>query len=119
MFNADNEAIVSPLIANPSTVSFWWRRSGTAPGTPTFTVSVGPSATGPWTQVGATISSFTTTYQQFFEDISSYTNIYIQILHNRSSGASEVYVDDFDVFLQLGLCYTHYYCKFNSVKYYS
>jgi hypothetical protein len=98
MFNADNEAIVSPLIANPSTVSFWWRRSGTAPGTPTFTVSVGPSATGPWTQVGATISSFTTTYQQFFEDISSYTNIYIQILHNRSSGASEVYVDDFDVF---------------------
>jgi hypothetical protein len=98
MFNADNEAMVSPLIANPSTVSFWWRRSGTAPGTPTFTVSVGPSASGPWTQIGSTISSFTTTYQQFFEDISTYTNIYIQVLHNRSSGASEVYIDDFDVF---------------------
>jgi hypothetical protein len=98
MFNADNEAIVSPLIANPSTVSFWWRRSGTAPVTPSFTVSVGPSATGPWTQIGATITSFTTTYQQFFEDISIYTNIYIQVLHNRSSGTNEVYLDDFDVF---------------------
>lgn len=98
VFNGDNDAMVSPLIANPSNVSFWWKRSGTAPGTPSFTVSVGPSATGPWTQVGTTISSFTTTYQQFFEDISIYSNIYIQVLHNRSSGTNEIYLDDFDVY---------------------
>lgn len=98
VFNGDADAMVSPLIANPSTVSFWWKRSGTAPGSPSFTVSVGPSTTGPWTQIGSTITSFTTTYQQFYEDISIYTNIYIQILHNRTSGSTEVYLDDFDVF---------------------
>ncbi len=97
LFNAGNDAIVTPLIAAPASMSFWWRRSGTAPVNPAFIVQTGPSATGPWTQIGSTITSFTTTYQQFTFTFSGQTNIYIRVLHTRTSGANEIYLDDFTV----------------------
>ena len=96
-FNASNDAIITPLVGNPTSMSFYWRRSGTAPTSPQFTVQTGPSATGPWTQIGSTISSFTTTYQQFTYTFTGQTNVYIRVLHTRTAGANEVYIDDFSV----------------------
>lgn len=102
VFNATNDEMITPLIATPNALSFWYRRSGTSPGTPTFTVYRGTSASGPWTQVGSTITNFTTTYQQFTADLSSFSNIYIRILHTRSSGSNEIYLDDFSVTVPTG-----------------
>lgn len=96
-FNASLDEVITPLITNPSQLSFWWRRSGTAPGTPVFQIFYGSSVTGPWTQIGSDITSFTTTYQNFTADISSLSNIYIRVLHTRTSAANEVYIDDFSV----------------------
>lgn len=96
-FNANNDEIISPLISNPNQLSFWWRRSGTSPGSPIFQVFRGTSTSGPWTQIGTDITSFTTTYQEFTFNLSAFSNIYIRILHTRTSGANEVYIDDFSV----------------------
>jgi len=105
-FNANNDAIVSPLVTNPGTLSFWWRRSGTSPTSPVFTVQYGSSATGPWTDVttGSTnpITSFTTTYQEFTADLSSLSNVYIRVLHTRAGGANVVYIDDFSITASAG-----------------
>lgn len=100
-FNANNDAIVSPLVATPQTLSFWWKRSGTSPTSPQFTVQYGSTPTGPWTNVttGSTnpITSFTTTYQQFTADLSALSNIYVRVLHTRTGGANIVYIDDFSI----------------------
>lgn len=100
-FNANADAIISPLVANPNQLSFWWRRSGTSPTSPQFTVQYGSSTTGPWTDVstGSTnpITNFTTTYQEFTADLSSLTNVYIRVLHSRTAGANIVYIDDFSI----------------------
>lgn len=97
IFNGNNDEMISPMIATPGTLSFWYKRSGTAPGSPAFLVYYGSSTTGPWTQIGSTIASFSTTYQEFTADLSSQSNIYIRILHTRSSGTNEIYLDDFSV----------------------
>lgn len=94
-FNANNDEIISPLISNPNQLSFWWRRSSTSPGSPIFQVFRGTSTSGPWTQLASDITSFTTTYQEFTFSLSSFSNIYIRILHTRTSGGNEVYIDDF------------------------
>lgn len=100
-FNATNDAIVSPLVASPGALSFWWKRSGTSPTSPVFTVQYGSSATGPWTNIttGSTnpITSFTTTYQEFTADLSALSNVYIRVLHTRTAGANIVYIDDFSI----------------------
>lgn len=100
-FNGTNDAIITPLVTNPNQLSFWWRRSGTAPGGPQFTVQYGSSTSGPWTDIttGSTnpITSFTTTYQEFTADLSSLSNIYVRVLHTRTSGTNEIYIDDFSI----------------------
>ena len=100
-FNATNDAIVSPLVASPGALSFWWKRSSTSPTSPVFTVQYGSSATGPWTNIttGSTnpITSFTTTYQEFTADLSALSNVYIRVLHTRTAGANIVYIDDFSI----------------------
>lgn len=100
-FNANNDAIVSPLVSTPQTLSFWWKRSGTSPTSPQFTVQYGSTPTGPWTNIttGSTnpITSFTTTYQQFTADLSALSNVYIRVLHTRTAGANIVYIDDFSI----------------------
>ena len=95
-FNANNDAIVTPLIASPGTLTFWYRRSATSPTSPGFTVAYSSSTSGPWTTVG-TVTSFSTTYASFTYTFSSLSNIYIRVLHTRTAGANEIYLDDFSV----------------------
>lgn len=97
IFTATNQSITTPLLTNPGTLSFYWRRSGTSPTSPQYTVQVSSSAAGPWTNIGSTITSFTTTWQNFTYDLSSYTNIYVRVLHTRTGGTNQVYIDDFTI----------------------
>ncbi|MCO5234027.1 MAG: GEVED domain-containing protein [Chitinophagales bacterium] len=95
-FAAKNQTITTPLLSNPDTLRFYYRRSSTAPTIPKFTIQVATSISGPWTTIG-TITAFTTTYQTFIYDLSSYSNIYVRILDERASGANQLYVDDFSI----------------------
>ncbi|KAB2908693.1 MAG: lamin tail domain-containing protein [Ignavibacteriales bacterium] len=93
-FNGANDAIYTPLLANPEALSFWYRRSGNLTGW-TLKVQVSTDAST-WTDIGS-ISNATTSYQQFTYDLSSLSNIYIRLLDQRSTGTAERYVDDFTV----------------------
>jgi len=99
VFNGVNDHIRTPLIANPKIFSFWYKRSGNANGTQQFTIETSPNNTA-WTARG-TISSFTTTYQQYSIDLQalSLTNIYIRIRDTRSGQGpnAERYIDDISV----------------------
>jgi uncharacterized repeat protein (TIGR02543 family) len=90
-----NGEVFSPLINNVNGISFWYRRSSTSPTSPAFSAYISTSPSGPWTQVGTTVTTLTTTYQQF---TASFTpgNYYVRILHTRASGANQVYMDDFE-----------------------
>jgi len=93
-FNATNQTITSPLITNLSSFSFWYRRSGTSPGSPQFTVLISTDNLT-WTQIGTTITTFNTTHQQVTFNLPTGGDYYVRILHMRTSGANEVYIDDF------------------------
>lgn len=106
-FNASGDYIISPLQANPNVISFYYRRSGTAPTSPSFTVAYSSSTSGPWTTIPTSspfnaspanpITSFTTTYQQFTATVSSLSNVYFRVIDGRSSGGNELYIDDFSI----------------------
>lgn len=93
-FNAVNDAMRLPQIANPGVFSFWYRRSSTSTGTPKFTVQTSPNGTT-WTD-RLSVTSFSTTYQQATVNLGALglTNIFIRIIDQRASGSAERYVDD-------------------------
>jgi hypothetical protein len=92
-----NDVITTPLLTTPGTLSFWYKRSRTAPTTPKWSVYRSTSTSGPWSLVGSSITTFTTNYVQFTADISAYTNIYIKVIDERASGNNLIYMDDFNV----------------------
>ncbi|MCO5231481.1 MAG: GEVED domain-containing protein [Chitinophagales bacterium] len=95
-FAAKNHYIITPLLANPETLEFYYRRSSTAPTSPKFTIQISTSTSGPWTNIGS-ITTFTTSYTAFTYDLSSYSNIYVRVLDERATGANQLYIDDFSV----------------------
>lgn len=96
-FTANNQEIITPLLDNPTSVSFWYRRSSTSPTAPAFSVWYGSSPSGPWTQIGNTITSFTTAYVEFNEGLPVVGSVHIRVLHTRVSGGNQIYLDDFSV----------------------
>ena len=90
-FNATGDWIRLPLATNPGTLSFWYRRSSNSTAW-SCVIQTSPDNTT-WTTRG-TISSATTTYQQYSLNLSSLTNVYIRIRDNRVSGTHERYIDD-------------------------
>ncbi|NLN74091.1 MAG: T9SS type A sorting domain-containing protein, partial [Bacteroidales bacterium] len=94
-FNGVDDAIYTPKIDFPEQLSFWYRRSSNTTAWK-LNIQVSTDASN-WTDIG-TISSATTTYQEFTYDLSSYTDIYIRLLDQRSTGGHERYVDDFEVY---------------------
>jgi hypothetical protein len=93
-FNAVNDAIRLPQIANPGVFTFWYRRSSTSTGTPKFTVQTSPNGTT-WTD-RLTVTSFTTTYQLASVNLGALglTNVFIRVIDQRVSGSAERYIDD-------------------------
>jgi hypothetical protein len=95
-FNAINDAIRTPLIVNPGVLTFWYRRSTN---TTAWTLNVQTSTNGTsWTTRGS-VSSATTSYQQYTLNLGALglTNIYIRLIDSRTSGGQERYVDDIGV----------------------
>lgn len=94
-FNGAADAITSPLVSAPITLSFYYRRSSN-----TTTWGLKVELLNSSNTVVATltaISSVTTTYQLYTVDISAYSNVKVRLTDTRSSGAHERYIDDFSV----------------------
>lgn len=93
-FNALNDAIRLPQVANPGVLSFYYRRSSTTTGTPKFSVETSPNGTT-WTERLA-VTSFSATYALATVNLGSLglTNIHIRIIDKRASGTAERYIDD-------------------------
>ena len=95
-FNGSGDWIRTPQIANPGILSFWYRRSTN---TTAWTLNVQTSPDGTtWTTRG-TVTSPTTTYQQYTLNIGALglTNVFIRLIDARASGAQERYVDDLGI----------------------
>jgi len=95
-FNASGDWIRTPQITNPSILSFWYRRSTN---TTAWTLNVQTSPNGTtWTTRG-TVTSPTTTYQQYTLNIGALglTNVFIRLIDARASGAQERYIDDLGI----------------------
>jgi len=95
-FNGSGDWIRTPQITNPSILSFWYRRSTN---TTAWTLNVQTSPNGTtWTTRG-TVTSPTTTYQQYTLNIGALglTNVFIRLIDARASGAQERYVDDLGI----------------------
>ncbi|MBK8620354.1 MAG: hypothetical protein IPN79_00990 [Saprospiraceae bacterium] len=92
-FNGTGDFLRTPLLSNPKVFSFWYRRSSA---TDAFSLIVEYSSDDVTYTNLATLSSFTTTYQQYSVDLEalSLTNIYIRLRDNRASGSAERYIDD-------------------------
>jgi len=93
VFDANNDAIRTPLIANPGIFSFWYSRSNNST---SHSFDIQTSTDGvTWTTRGTTTTP-TTAYQQYSINIGllGLTNIYIRILDTRASGTHSRYVDD-------------------------
>lgn len=93
-FNALNDAIRLPQVANPGVLSFYYRRSSTSTGTPRFAVETSPNGTT-WTE-RLSLTTFTTTYALASVNLGALglTNIHIRIIDKRASGTAERYIDD-------------------------
>lgn len=92
-FNATGDWIRTPQIASPGILSFWYRRSSNTTSW-SCVIETSPDAST-WTSRG-TISSITTTYQQYSLNLGALglTNVYIRIRDTRASGSHERYIDD-------------------------
>jgi len=93
-FNAAGDYIVTPRLANPDSVIFWYRRSSNTNAW-ACSVQYSYSIAGPWTHMGL-ISAPTTTYQQYAQNLTGFKDVYIRLKDARPGiGAEERYVDDF------------------------
>lgn len=93
-FNAVNDAMRLPLVANPGVLSFYYRRSSTSTGTPKFVVQTSTNGTT-WTD-RLTLTTFTTSYVLASINLGalSLTNVHIRIIDLRASGTAERYIED-------------------------
>ena len=92
-FNGTGDWIRTPQIVNPGLLTFWYRRSTN---TTAWVLNIQTSPDGTtWTTRGS-ITTVTTTYQQYTLNIGtlSLTNVFIRLIDGRTSGAQERYVDD-------------------------
>ena len=93
-FDALNDAIRLPQIANPGVLTFYYRRSTTSTGTPKFSVETSPDGTT-WTERLA-VTTFSTTYTLASVNLGdlSLTNVHIRVIDKRASGTAARYIDD-------------------------
>jgi len=92
-FNRSGDWIRTPIITSPGVFSFWYRRS-TNTAAWSCVIETSPNGTT-WTSRG-TITSITTTYQQYSINLTSLalSNVYIRVRDTRASGSQERYIDD-------------------------
>ena len=93
LFNALNDAIRTPLIANPGVFSFWYKRNVVSDGGPQFTIETSTDNTT-WTSRGTVTPG--SSYAEYTVDLGalSLTNIYVRVRDSRTSGTEARYIDD-------------------------
>jgi hypothetical protein len=96
-FNGQGDFIRTPIIPNPSVVTFWIRRSGTS-ATHNFVVETSTDNTN-WTTRNTYSANPTTTYNKRTIDLTSLNlvNVYIRIRDTRASGTNVWYLDDLGI----------------------
>jgi len=96
-FNGTGDFIRTPIISNPSVVTFWIRRSGTNT-THNFVVETSTDNTN-WTIRNTYSANPTATYNKRTIDLTSLNlvNVYIRIRDTRLTGTNVWYLDDFGV----------------------
>ncbi len=96
-FNGQGDFIRTPIISNPSVVTFWIRRSGTS-ATHNFVVETSTDNTN-WTTRNTYSANPTATYNKRTIDLTilNLVNVYIRIRDTRASGMNVWYLDDFGV----------------------
>lgn len=101
LFDAVNDAAITPSIINPGTLNFNIKRSGTA--TPVMSVEIQISdaspvsqTSGPWNTVTTVGAASTTTCAAVTSiDLSAYTGLrYIRFIDTRASGTQQRGIDD-------------------------
>ena len=92
--NAANDAIRTPMIANPGVFSFWYKRSGTS-ATLGFAIETSPDNVT-WTSRATYSGTMSTSYVLKTVDLGalSLTNVYVRIKDTRASGTTLWYIDD-------------------------
>lgn len=93
-FDAAGDYIQTPLINTPGVFKFLYKRSGTATGTPKFTLQTSPDG-ATWTARAST-GAFSLIWQTLSVDLGALglTNVYVRIIDERASGAALRYIDD-------------------------
>ena len=93
VFNAADDALVSPPVTNPASISFMYERSSSTVDW-LLLVQASTSASGPWTTL-ATVSDATTAWQTNNIDASAFSSsvTYFRLLDARTEGIQERYVD--------------------------
>ena len=90
-FKGADAYLITPLVTNPSNVSFNYKRSSNNAGWG-LEVSYATSTSGPWTYIGTT-SVATTDWQTFSMELDNAGSVYIKFTDTRSSGNAERYID--------------------------
>ena len=91
VFKGAGAYLITPLVVNPSNVSFMYKRSSNTTAW-SLDVSYATSIDGPWTSIG-TVSEATTDWQTFSKDLDNVGSVYIKFTDTRTSGAHERYID--------------------------
>ena len=89
-FDANGDYLITPLLANPSTMTYWMRATA---GASSFNVQYSSNTGGPWTNLtgSPTTTDYTATFKQESFNLSSYSTIYIRFSRNSTK---TYYLDD-------------------------
>ena len=90
-FKGAGAYLITPLLEDPANVSFNYKRSNNNTAW-SLDVSYATSTDGPWNEIG-TVSSATTSWQNFSEDLDDVGSVYIKFTDTRASGTAERYID--------------------------
>jgi len=90
-FKGSGAYLITPLLDNPSSISFIYKRSSNTAEWG-LDISYSTSTSGPWTTI-ETISGAITTWQDFTQALDNVGSVYIKLTDTRNSGAAERYVD--------------------------
>ena len=91
-FNANGDYLITPLLTNPGTMTYWMRATS---GASSFHIQYSSSTSGPWTDLSGspTTTDYAGTFKEETFDLSSYSTIYIKFSRDSGSGKT-YYLDD-------------------------
>lgn len=93
VFNAFNDALITPILIDPQEIKFQYLRS-TDPTAWRLNIDYAFSKSGPWTNLGFVDNADNPDCLAYNADLSSLSNIYIRFIDARLTGANQRYIDN-------------------------